>query len=112
MNFEVQYWHAVLFFFTILIGIFKDDLINILDSIESVREKKFSVNQNIQILSPAGTWEDAIIASYKHKIPFIQTGGITLKHKDSDGNVYEEIITFANWKSQRTRSLDTPLSRG
>ena len=105
--FEPQAWHMVMFFITIVIGIFKNEIIAVLNSISNVGAKAYTKGQKIQILSPAGTWEDATVLNYSYMIPFKQGGGVTIRVNDSAGHVYQEKLSFARWRQLRTRHIDT-----
>lgn len=103
-GFEIESWHVIAFFITIILGIFKNEIKNMVWSILQLEEKGFSEGQEIQILSPSGAWDSVTIINYCNEIPFIKSGGVIVMHKDDNEKKYQEKISFNNWKQLRKRS--------
>ncbi len=102
-GFELQFWHVIVFFITIVTGIFKNEISNTIYSIITIWGRTYFRGQKIQIQSVSGEWKEVEIVDYKHEILFIKTGGVRVRREDDDGEIYEETIHFVNWKTLRIR---------
>ncbi len=107
-DFEVQAWHVITLIGSVLLGIFKNDIIRFYQGILFVWHKPFAVGQTVEMLNPSGTWDSVEIVHYTLTIPFAKTGGIVVKHIDAEGAVHMEKLSYANWAAQRIRDRKDP----
>ncbi len=71
-----------------------------------IRSKKFHENQQIQIMSNGGVWEDFNLLEYTYFIPFRRkNGGVMVEGTDNEGRKYIEKLSFQTWKTLRTRTM-------
>lgn len=104
-GFELKLWHIITLMFPFLIGLFKQDISNIIFAYTIIRSHKYEKDQKIQIMSNSGVWENCTIIEYDYNIPFRKKrGGILVKGIDSAGCEYLEKVSFNNWKQMRTRA--------
>ncbi|WPD22059.1 MAG: hypothetical protein SD837_17865 [Candidatus Electrothrix scaldis] len=103
-HFELESWHIMVFFFTIILAIIKNDITNAVHSFFIIKSQKHFKGKEVQILSPAGTWDNITIVDYTYDIPFIEGGGVIIQQKDQNGKIFKEKISFTNWKAQRMRT--------
>ena len=109
-NFEVQTWHVVTLIVSLLVGIFKNDIVRFYQGILFVWQKPFAVGQTVEVLNPSGTWDAVEIVHYNLAIPFVKNGGIVVKHLDAEGAIHMEELSYANWAAQRIRDRKDPGS--
>ena len=103
-EFLIKEWHVILIFVTIIGGILKDDFIATINSFSSARVYKQLKNTKAWLLSENRVWEEIEIIDYQYQIPFVQSGGLTILHKNiKTGLLCTEFFTFDKWQSQRFR---------
>ena len=105
-GFELQAWHILVMFFTIVLSIFKTDISNIIKFSVMIHEQKALVGKIVLLLNPSGVWTKATINEYVNEIPFIRAGGVFVTHDDTELGNPQEKISLSNWQTQRIRVAD------
>ncbi len=107
-SFQLELWHLIAMFCTILVGFFKTDISNAIQSCFIILSKRFQEGQKVQVLSCTGEWKDITILKYTLSIPFIKKGGgVLIRYDNPNGTVYQEGISFGTWKTLRIRTKAT-----
>lgn len=103
-GFEIEFWHVLVFFFTVLLGIFKTDISALAQSLILIWHKAGTEGQKIEIPDPAGVWKEVTIIRFVVANPFRKTGspGVVLEHKEGE-ETYQEVLSFSNWNAIRKR---------
>ena len=102
---DIKLWHVATLMSPFLIGLFKEEISNMVFAVSTIRSRKYDKSQKIQIMSNSGDWETFVIIDYHYSVPFRKKrGGVALRGIDSEGKEYFEKISFPNWKTLRTRT--------
>ncbi len=71
---QIESWHVLIFFFTLVIGVFKTEITDFLYAILFLRNELDEKGKHIQILSPGGAWEDATVVAIVTPILLLREG--------------------------------------
>ena len=100
-GFELESWHLMALFGTMVLSIFKDDISSAIKSTIMIHEQKKNVGKKILLLTATGEWTPATIQRYQHEIPFVRGGGVFVKYDEPVDGYDEEKMSFSTWQSQR-----------